>query len=420
MTAPAPPLCFPLLVKHFSSYASVGLTKDSKVGNVADLATQCSRMLRTYGGCLVEEFIEGREFTVLVAQECAQGQRRIDGNDKDGNAVADHEAELRVVAYDPVECHFGPGECFKHFNLKWVDYESIGWQGLSQQDPELSERLKATAVGVFRAMLGRGYARLDFRSDSTGQSVYFLEINPNCGILYPEGSYGSADFILDRHCPRTAHAEFVLNQIEVAKHLWSLKNARACEARYDSKSQSWGLYSTRNLKVGDLILDLEEKPMHLVSKSHVLRTWQTWDDGKSRLGSAEMRSWSNFCSYCWPVSDDLFAMWSPRPEDWQPINHSCDPNAWNEAPNGLNVVARTPIRSGEEIRMDYATFCGYFKEMKTFVCHCQAADCRGEITGMDILKPEVALKYEGHTTSYVASKAHQFHRRILDTIEPVA
>jgi D-alanine-D-alanine ligase len=119
------------------------------------------------------------------------------------------------------------------------------------------------------------------------------------------------------------------------------------------------------------------------------------------------------------VSDELFAMWSPRPEDWLPINHSCDPNAWNEAPNGLNVVARKPIQSGEEIRMDYATFCGYFREMKTFDCHCQAADCRGEITGMDILKPEVAGKYEWHTTSYVASKAHQFYRQTLNSSEPV-
>ncbi len=30
---------------------------------------------------------------------------------------------------------------------------------------------------------------------TTGR-IFFLEINPNCGIFYPEGAYGSADVIL--------------------------------------------------------------------------------------------------------------------------------------------------------------------------------------------------------------------------------
>ena len=122
-----------------------------------------------------------------------------------------------------------------------------------------------------------------------------------------------------------------------------------------------------------------------------------------------MRSWTNFCSYCWPVSDDLFVMWSSDPAEWQPINHSCDPNAWNQGPNGLNVVARRSIRAGEEIRMDYATFCGHFAEMRPFDCHCGSPTCRRTITGMDILQREVAEKYDGHTTSYIASKSFHVH-----------
>ena len=94
---------FPLSVKHFSSYASVGLTKESKVYNLMDLRKQCERMLQTYGGCLVEEFIEGREFTVLAAQ-------------------VPSENGIDVVAFDPLECKFRKGEDFKHFNLMWVDY----------------------------------------------------------------------------------------------------------------------------------------------------------------------------------------------------------------------------------------------------------------------------------------------------------
>ena len=101
------PLPFPLLVKHFSSYSSIGLTKDSKVWNVTDLRTQCHRMLHEFGGCLIEEFIVGREFTVLVAEV---------PNDTDETGAGG----TTIHAYEPVECRFGPQEDFKHFQLKWV------------------------------------------------------------------------------------------------------------------------------------------------------------------------------------------------------------------------------------------------------------------------------------------------------------
>ena len=200
------PLNFPLIVKHFSSYASIGLTKDSKVWNVNDLKTQGERMLHTYGGCLVEEFIQGREFTVLAAHVPS----------------ATSDDDLDVVAFEPVECRFGEDEDFKHFNLKWVDYDNIFWKGVT--DVALCKRLKQQAKNVFQALDGRGYGRLDVRADPSGEHLYFLEINPNCGIFYPEGAYGSADFILDRLDSKNAHAEFILNQVEVARRLWLRKD----------------------------------------------------------------------------------------------------------------------------------------------------------------------------------------------------
>jgi D-alanine-D-alanine ligase len=374
---------FPLLVKHFSSYASVGLTKESKVWNVFDLEKQCQRMLDTYGGCLVEEFIEGREFTVLVAQ-----------------VPGIHKNDVDVVAYHPVECKFGEGEDFKHYNLKWIDYDNIGWRQV--EDLGLAERMKTLARNVFRAIQGRGYGRLDIRSDESGENLYFLEINPNCGIFYPEGFYGSADFILDKKDSLRAHADFALDQVEVAMRLWKEKNHKVCEARYDARKQSWGMFALYDLRVGDLILEYEETPFHLVSKEHVLKTWCKQD--ASETGDIVVRNWVNFASYCWPVADDLFAMWSPDSDEWKPINHSCDPNAWNQ---GLNVVARRDILAGEEICMDYAAFTGYFPEMKSFDCSCKSSECRRVITGLDILKPEVALKYRGHMTSYMEQKARE-------------
>ncbi|GAX22815.1 hypothetical protein FisN_24Lh097 [Fistulifera solaris] len=386
-SASSEPLSFPLLVKHFSSYASVGLTKESKVHNVHDLEKQCQRMLETYGGCLVEEFIVGREFTVLVAQ------------------APSSQETIEVVAYEPVECRFGEGEDFKHYNLKWVDYDNITWTNV--RDPDLAERLKTLACKVFAAIGGRGYGRLDVRSDLSGEKLVFLEINPNCGVFYPEGFYGSADFILDKMDPVAAHATFILNQVEVARRLWEKRNAQVSEARYDPLRESWGIYATKELEPGDLIFDLEEKPLHVVSKQRVLQQWRKRNDDSE--SDFDMRNWDNFGAYCWPLSDELFGMWSPEPDDWRPINHSCDPNCWLEAPSGLNVVAKKRIAVGEEICMDYATFVGYFPEMKPFTCGCKTSYCRGTITGQDILNVDLARKYYGHMTSYTAAKAKEYH-----------
>lgn len=420
-----PPWQFPLLVKHFSSYSSIGLTKDSKVWNVTDLKTQCQRMLHEFGGCLIEEFIVGREFTVLVAEVP-------DDDDDTGTCLK---------AYEPVECSFGPNEDFKHFQLKWVDYDSMCWTKVS--DADLAQRLKDMSCAIFQAMRGRGYGRLDIRSDPTGQHLYFLEINPNCGVFYPPGEYGSADFILHNHDPVEAHAQFLWDQVQVALRHWRREQDaryRTVQARYHAMTQSWGVYALRDIRAGEILQTNEEQAHYLVSKAHVLRQWngvpecvvarnrgnganhhdndptttsKTTGDSLSLSSSQSnsydyMRTWSNFAAYCWPVSDELFVLWDPDPEKWLPINHSCDPNAWYQPHCGLNLVARRDIAKHEEICMDYATMVGYFPEMKAFACECGSPLCRRIITGMDMVThPDLTVRYEGHTTSYIASKVKE-------------
>jgi D-alanine-D-alanine ligase len=92
-----------------------------------------------------------------------------------------------------VECDLGTPENFKYFDLKWVHYDQICWRGLP--DSTLAERLTAQSAAVFTALSGSGYARADFRMDASGE-LFFLAFNPQCGVFYPEGSYGSADDIL--------------------------------------------------------------------------------------------------------------------------------------------------------------------------------------------------------------------------------
>lgn len=185
-------LTFPLIVKHPHGYSSIGLSRASRVETRADLAKELAAMIHAYGSALVEEFIEGREFTVLIAEP------------------GDGESEPR--AYTPLEIAFPPGESFKHFDLKWIHYEDMSWIPVTDQD--LCARLIDLSRRFFVALGGTGYGRCDLRSDARG-NIYILEINPNCGLFYPRGLFGSADLILDS--TPGGHVAFTDHIIECAR-----------------------------------------------------------------------------------------------------------------------------------------------------------------------------------------------------------
>ncbi len=54
-------LTFPLICKHYDGYGSIGMTKDSRVNNEEQLLVQATKFIDAYGGCLIEEFIEGKQ-----------------------------------------------------------------------------------------------------------------------------------------------------------------------------------------------------------------------------------------------------------------------------------------------------------------------------------------------------------------------
>lgn len=185
-------MCFPLIVKHPNGHSSVGLLKESRVENVSQLRTQAHRIIAEYGGALIEEFIDGREFDVLVVENA--------------------DAPTEPFAYPPVEFLFPPNESFKHYDLKWVNYDSL--KCVPCDDPALAARLQAMAKKMFVVLNGSGYGRCDFRVNAHGD-VYLLEINPNCGIFYPPDELGSADYILLQH--PEGHRGFIERIIRAAQ-----------------------------------------------------------------------------------------------------------------------------------------------------------------------------------------------------------
>ena len=191
---------YPLIVKHPNSYGSVGLIKESRVTCLNELQVQVKRMLELFGGALVEEFIEGKEFSVLVSE--------------------DPEDPENPITYVPVEVVFPPGESFKHTDMKWYRYEELECNPVT--DPELSARLREMSANLFIGLNGTGYGRCDIRMNAQGE-LYMLEINPQGAIFYPPETPGMADYIL-RFDPR-GHTGFVdlLFRSALARHNQKVK-----------------------------------------------------------------------------------------------------------------------------------------------------------------------------------------------------
>jgi D-alanine-D-alanine ligase len=166
-------LRFPVLVKPPHGYASIGIRRESRCENLEQLKAQTGWAIEEFGRALLEEFIEGREFTCLIAE-----------NPDDPN---------EPITFKPVEFIFPEGESFKHYNMKWVEYEKMNVAPVT--DPRIERVLREQTKRLFKAMDGNGYARCDYRMAADG-TICMLEINPNCGIFYAPHEPGSADFCL--------------------------------------------------------------------------------------------------------------------------------------------------------------------------------------------------------------------------------
>jgi len=166
-------LRFPVLVKPPHGYASVGITRDSRCENVEQLKVQVGREIELFGRALLEEFIEGREFTCLIAENPDDAEN--------------------PITFKPVEFIFPNGESFKHYDMKWVDYEKMSVAPVN--DKRIEKVLREQTARLFKTMNGNGYARCDYRMSADG-TIHMLEINPNCGIFYAPHEPGSADFSL--------------------------------------------------------------------------------------------------------------------------------------------------------------------------------------------------------------------------------
>jgi hypothetical protein len=342
-------LQFPLFVKPAKAGDSLGIDEQSLVRTETELRAKVQSLLPGYDTLLVEEYIEGCEFTVLVAANPRPEVLRVDDpQPKDSDFCR---------AFLPVEYVFPTDRSFKTYALKTSELHPDCNQPCT--DVVLANQLKEAAMAIFRGFNGSGYARLDFRVNGQGE-IFFLEINFTCSVFYKDGYEGSADFILK--FDGIGQAGF-LRHI-VAEGLARHRQTNKCYLVKGNSIAGYGIYAATNIIYKQLIFKGEERAQRLVTRRWVQQHWSEVEK-------------ENFRRYAYPVSNEVFLLWDNEPEGWAPQNHSCEPNT---AYDGLNVVALRNIGQGEELTLDYATFLD--AHMEPFECRCGAPGCRKWIEGV--------------------------------------
>ena len=328
-------LQFPLFVKPAKAGDSLGVDDASKANNLEDLQKKVKSIVDEFGSALVEEYIDGREFTVLV---CSNADGRT------------------CTSFKPVEYIFPEGFAFKTYALKTSELHPNANIGVD--DVELANQLKSIAEQVFLSFNGVGYARMDFRMNNKGE-IFFLEINFTCSVFYAEGYEGSADYILMHDgVGKRGFLERIIIE-GMARHqrkqkLFTIKG---------NSISGYGIYAKYDLPKNTLLFKGEERAQRIVTKKYVDEHW----DEREKL---------NFRRYAYPISKDTYILWDLQPEEWSPQNHSCDANCEYQ---GLNVITNRDIKKGEELTLDYGQFLDH--TMEPFECQCGSSKCRGLIQG---------------------------------------
>lgn len=161
-------LKFPLIVKPNNEGSSKGVLDANVVDNEKDLRKRVEIISENYKKeVLVEEYIDGREFTVAVL-----------GNGED----------VRVLPIIEQKFDFLPAGMNKiaSFELKWIYEDALkdltkAYDCPAKLTPKQKKLIEDTTRQVFEILDVKDCARLDYRMNKDGK-LYFIEINTLPGI----------------------------------------------------------------------------------------------------------------------------------------------------------------------------------------------------------------------------------------------
>jgi D-alanine-D-alanine ligase len=155
---------YPVILKPNEEGSSMGINEDNVVHDVTHLRSKLKQMLKDYQqGILIEQFIQGREFSVGVL----------------GRPGKDPEV-LPIIEIDFSKLPPQVGNVFGQ-RAKTI-YDGLDHYVCPAKIPaELKKTLERTSVDACHYLDVPDFARMDYRMNDKGE-VYFLEINPLPGM----------------------------------------------------------------------------------------------------------------------------------------------------------------------------------------------------------------------------------------------
>ncbi|MBD2063952.1 SET domain-containing protein-lysine N-methyltransferase [Funiculus sociatus GB2-A5] len=341
-------LNFPLFVKPAASGDGLGIDARSHITTKEALLSKATELIADFDTILIEEYIAGREFTVLL--------------------VANPDDACSPIVYQPIEFVPPKDEHFQSYDLKLRQSHPECY--VPCDDPQLELSLRDAARRLFLEMNQGGYASIDLRVDENGE-IFFLEVNSPCAVFGTQGHETVADYILKFE--PAGHAGF-FNQI-IAEGITGHQRRQKKYRVGKSAIATYGIFATQDFKTGDAIVPGEARTQRIVTRSHVQSRWTEAEQG-------------SLLRYIYPLGEDILVLRDSNPGNWILQNHSCDPNTGYQ---GLDLIALRDIKAGEELTVDFAAFCG--EDMEGFQCMCGSPKCRGDIQFASCCKPRKNSTY---------------------------
>jgi len=193
---------WPLFVKPNSEGTGMGITTKSIVHNEEELREELRLMLQSYGqSALVEEFIPGRDVTcgIIGNFNSEHGLCVLALNEVDWEHTKVPEEMLKVAGKTE--------NLFYNSDIKALRGEDFHAICPARLPDEVTLEIKRLAVEVFRVVMGRDAARVDFRIDTRGGKLVplVIEINTIPGMM------DESDITICAHGAGYGHEEMVDN-----------------------------------------------------------------------------------------------------------------------------------------------------------------------------------------------------------------
>jgi len=162
---------YPLFVKASDSYGSIGLSTDSVVHSFEECVIQVGVMQKTFKTVLVEEYIDGAEYSLLIIGD---------------SRFPDSQLEVFPPAQRVFDPSIAPKDRFLSYKLVWEEGgEKYKYEGVSQEEADVLMDLCRRA---YDSVGGNGFGRTDVRRRDATNEYFVLEVNANCGVGYDSSS----------------------------------------------------------------------------------------------------------------------------------------------------------------------------------------------------------------------------------------